>query len=300
VSDGDDKELESIYKEVHAIVKHEYSRTLELATAVTLVAEPKTISQILDILREFSPLVDAESHLARVNKKDGTHLLLLCTDICSGDVESRGRQVLQQLNASIDGGVGLSLVVVRVSRFCAWTAEQWREWRTFWPISNPRAQPVPMFERSDRHVQSALRAMQRCAELAADAERRGEARPNGAVFVRRSTGETVGEASCCVNGHPLDHAVMRAIADVAQTNDPAEQYICTQLDVYVLVEPCVMCSMALVHSRCDRVIFSLRDPKFGALASNYRLHTVDALNHHYEVFEGLNRSINATRFGMRA
>ncbi|XP_016984897.1 probable inactive tRNA-specific adenosine deaminase-like protein 3 [Drosophila rhopaloa] len=61
-------------------------------------------------------------------------------------------------------------------------------------------------------------------------------------------------------------------------------YLCTGYDVYLLQEPCLMCSMALVHSRAKRVFF-LRNSENGALATRFQLHSVRELNHHYEVFQ---------------
>ncbi|KAH8277584.1 hypothetical protein KR018_001681 [Drosophila ironensis] len=61
-------------------------------------------------------------------------------------------------------------------------------------------------------------------------------------------------------------------------------YLCTGYDVYLLQEPCLMCSMALVHSRAKRVFF-LRPSENGALATRFQLHSVKELNHHFEVFQ---------------
>ncbi|XP_023176677.1 probable inactive tRNA-specific adenosine deaminase-like protein 3 isoform X1 [Drosophila hydei] len=61
-------------------------------------------------------------------------------------------------------------------------------------------------------------------------------------------------------------------------------YLCTGYDVYLLREPCLMCSMALVHSRVKRIFFLERSDN-GALASKFQLHAVKELNHHYEVFQ---------------
>lgn len=66
---------------------------------------------------------------------------------------------------------------------------------------------------------------------------------------------------------------------------PSGPYLCTGYDVYTTNEPCIMCSMALVHSRARRVMFSLKNEENGALSST-KLHTIQALNHRYEVFTG--------------
>ncbi|KAJ8282591.1 hypothetical protein COCON_G00051100 [Conger conger] len=72
--------------------------------------------------------------------------------------------------------------------------------------------------------------------------------------------------------------------------DQAEQswvpYICTGYDLYVTREPCVMCAMALVHSRISRVFYGAASED-GALGTKYKIHTQKDLNHHFEVFKGV-------------
>ncbi|CAH2084256.1 unnamed protein product [Euphydryas editha] len=63
-------------------------------------------------------------------------------------------------------------------------------------------------------------------------------------------------------------------------------YLCTGYYVYMLREPCVMCSMALVHARAKRVFFCIDNKKCGALKSKTKLQMITSLNHHFEVFTG--------------
>lgn len=61
-------------------------------------------------------------------------------------------------------------------------------------------------------------------------------------------------------------------------------YLCTGYYIYMFKEPCVMCAMALVHSRVKRVFFCLDNNKYGGLKSQVKLQTINSLNHHFEVF----------------
>lgn len=60
-------------------------------------------------------------------------------------------------------------------------------------------------------------------------------------------------------------------------------YLCTGYSIYLLYEPCLMCAMALIHSRAKRVFYH-RQQNSGALGSMTKLHTNKSLNHRYEAF----------------
>jgi tRNA-specific adenosine deaminase 3 len=66
--------------------------------------------------------------------------------------------------------------------------------------------------------------------------------------------------------------------------DHARPYLANDLDLYVTHEPCVMCAMALVHSRIRHVFFLFPNPVHGGLGGRYHVHNNPSLNHHFQAF----------------
>ncbi len=85
-------------------------------------------------------------------------------------------------------------------------------------------------------------------------------------------------------GDPTAHAEMIAI--VAATRALGYQRLegCT---VYTTVEPCFMCAGALAHARIARVVWGVRDPKFGGCASLGSVLSDPRLNHRAAIAEGV-------------
>lgn len=71
-------------------------------------------------------------------------------------------------------------------------------------------------------------------------------------------------------------------------------YLCTGYDVYLRREPCHMCAMALVHMRTRRVFYS-EPSKDGALGTNDKIHTLEGINHRFEVFSDILNTNNSDR-----
>lgn len=57
--------------------------------------------------------------------------------------------------------------------------------------------------------------------------------------------------------------------------------------LYVTLEPCAMCAMAMIHARLSRVVFGAYDPKTGAAGSAFDLLTDPRHNHRLEVTGGV-------------
>ena len=125
--------------------------------------------------------------------------------------------------------------------------------------------------------------MQLALELASRAAAAGEV-PVGAVVVRGD--EIVGRGyNQPISGNdPSAHAEIMALRDAGRT---LGNYRLLDCDLYVTLEPCVMCSGAIMHARIRRVVFGAGDPKTGACGSVVDLFADTKLNHHATVTGGV-------------
>ncbi len=83
---------------------------------------------------------------------------------------------------------------------------------------------------------------------------------------------------------PTAHAEMIAITQAANTISSKWLHDCV---MYVTLEPCSMCSGAMVLSRIKRLIFGARDPKAGACGSALNIIKNQELNHRIDWAEGI-------------
>jgi tRNA(adenine34) deaminase len=83
---------------------------------------------------------------------------------------------------------------------------------------------------------------------------------------------------------PTAHAEVIVLREAART---IGNYRLTNADVYVTVEPCLMCVGALVHARVRNLVYGAPEPKTGALVSTMRAFETAGLNHRFEVTGGI-------------
>ena len=108
--------------------------------------------------------------------------------------------------------------------------------------------------------------------------------PVGAVVV--IDGEIVGRGFNQPIGRqdPTAHAEIMALRDAAAR---VGNYRLPGSTLYVTLEPCVMCSGAIIHARVARVVFGATDPKTGAAGSVIDLYSEERLNHHADIVGGV-------------
>ncbi len=125
--------------------------------------------------------------------------------------------------------------------------------------------------------------MRHALELAKMAQDAGEV-PVGAVVVR--DGMIIGRGfNAPISRHdPSAHAEMMALRDAAQNTG---NYRLAGCELFVTLEPCLMCAGAIMHARIARLVYGASDPKTGACGGVLDVFSEHRLNHHTEVVSGV-------------
>lgn len=121
--------------------------------------------------------------------------------------------------------------------------------------------------------------MRLCLSLAETAASLGEV-PVGAALVYQdkliATGFNLRETKHDSSAHAEMLAIRRG-------SEVLSQWRLSDCDLYVTLEPCVMCAGALSQARIRHVYFGASDPKGGALGSLYQIHDDQRLNHRFPI-----------------
>ncbi|MEO5566275.1 MAG: tRNA adenosine(34) deaminase TadA [Luteimonas sp.] len=127
--------------------------------------------------------------------------------------------------------------------------------------------------------------MRHALSLADRAERDDDEIPVGAVLLG-ADGTMLGEGwNRNISDHdPSAHA---EILVLRQAGKALGNHRLTGCTLYVTLEPCAMCAMALVHARVARLVYAAADPKTGAAGSVFDLLADPRHNHHVDVQGGV-------------
>jgi tRNA(adenine34) deaminase len=119
--------------------------------------------------------------------------------------------------------------------------------------------------------------------LAKQAQAAGEV-PVGAVVVKN--GEIIGRGfNAPISRHdPSAHAEIQALRDAAEQ---IGNYRLVDCELFVTLEPCLMCAGAMMHARIARVVYGASDFKTGACGSVLNVFAEQRLNHHTAVQGGV-------------
>lgn len=279
---------------------------------------PAEANKIIQILSQRLPLDDGLIHLKRIRRiasddesKNYTLEVLLCR-----------QEVWLLRDADLDNCLKQFALKTRLHHVPAvppLSKEELIQWRQLWPLSyRPgRERYIPPDCQELRNMYNHL---QYVSEQAIAVQ--GDHCKQFAILVHPATNIRVAEGRDSSfrnsnrndNSRPvnstLKHAVMNCIesfsiphGDSAKVrrksgatekgspnergaNSPlrSDQYLGTGLDCYMLREPCVMCAMALVHSRIRRVVFVAYNEDVVSGLSDAKIHNEPSLNHRFDAF----------------
>ncbi|HEV7855827.1 MAG TPA: tRNA adenosine(34) deaminase TadA [Herminiimonas sp.] len=108
--------------------------------------------------------------------------------------------------------------------------------------------------------------------------------PVGAVVVKDGEIIATGFNQPIGTHDPTAHAEIMALRAAAAI---LGNYRLPGCELFVTLEPCAMCSGAMLHARLARVVYGASDPKTGACGSIVNLFEQDQLNHHTELVGGV-------------
>lgn len=108
--------------------------------------------------------------------------------------------------------------------------------------------------------------------------------PIGAIIVKNDeiVGRGYNQKECLKDA--TNHAEILAVKNASQT---IGGWRLTGCEMYVTIEPCVMCAGALYQTRIDKVYIGADDPKGGGVESLYQIFSDDRLNHIVEFESGI-------------
>ncbi|MCK7595114.1 tRNA adenosine(34) deaminase TadA [Lysobacter sp. CAU 1642] len=127
--------------------------------------------------------------------------------------------------------------------------------------------------------------MREVLALADEAEREHDEVPVAALLVD-AAGEVIGRGfnRNIAWQDPSAHAEIVALREAGQR---VRNHRLPGTTLYVSLEPCAMCAMALVHARIARLVYATPDPKTGACGSVFDLIADPRHNHRIEVCAGV-------------
>lgn len=270
---------------------------------VDTITDRTRTSKIVKDLAEYSPITSL-NHLKRIKNQSAILMLAegLNLEQCVIELKKKG--------FDFDGLLGQPKIVP-VPKLMPKTCNQNQQARKLWPCNFHPDKRLESILAGEFFDQLQLATIEGYMRIALECTKMGSGGV-GVVVVDPQCDQIVAKSGDFRVEHPVKHAVMCVVDEVAKTQgggawnpqtmvriqqeiskcqatDKTGPYLCTNYDVYITREPCVMCAMALVHSRVRRVFYgcSKTSDGPGGLGSSVSVHLLKGLNHRFEVFAGV-------------
>lgn len=259
---------------------------------IDTIIERKMTSKIVKNLNDIAP-VSFLTHLKRVN--NNRIILILANDLqpneCVSELKQKGFDFI---------GLSGHPMILEVPKSMPKTHLQNTLARQFWPCNFHPDKQIESLLSNTYFSQLQLSKFENFMRLALTC---AEDVCSGAVVVDPMNDSVIAQSADFRHEHPIKHAVMCVVDKVAEcqgggawskninsskitSKDKSGPYLCTGYDIFIVREPCIMCSMALVHSRVKRIFYGCSSID-GGLESLTSIHLLKGINHRFEVFGGI-------------
>ena len=225
--------------------------------------DPKFIERTMRYFQSEFPLSDC-MHLKRIKGRD----ILVCPVSLTSreEIEKKIFVGLSHRNILLETA---AIGVVKVAADPVLTLKQYSVANALWPIRLT----VPLVDSE---------APKKLGEIHEKFQKLFDS-GNNCLFAKDGV-EVFGSCTDPRSAHHYKHAILNACHSVGAVSD----YLATDFEVFCLSEPCLMCSMALLHSRVAKVYYLVnkRTEKsaWGGLGSILSIHANKQLNHRFQVF----------------
>ncbi|CEF68098.1 Acyl-CoA synthetase family member 4 [Strongyloides ratti] len=237
---------------------------------VLKISNKKLLSKLL---LNFPKLPEEYEHLKRI--RNGCEFLI---EPLTGDglLSQRCTEVIEEIFKNDEK---FEMEIVEVPSIMPLSKLQKEAVRECWPVKCKRIKEVD--DTINENIFNEYEA-KRIIELFEEVEL-----SNGVIIYDPKNDKVIIKIDNYEKEHILDHPVRRAIdklSELQSNTSSCEQYLATGYYIILGEEICAMCSMALVHSRANKVFFGKPLPSKGVLISNWRIMEEPKINHHYSLF----------------
>lgn len=267
----------------------------EVSVQLVYTARLKTKKDASNLLKILTPLPAELEHLKRIRSRNNELEIVI------------GKKCLSSDHPAFDSFVSSTIVKTPVPLHKPLSTVQFQKYNEYWPCNfHPEKEIEKLlsvncgFDRNEFEAisKNVTIVLNKCSEVG---------RQVCAIY------DPHDEELVCLSTSSdgiLSHAVMNCLTLLAATqiNSTEEKmvnekwhsgeilctkrivrnkhtdYLCTGLEIYLSHEPCIMCAMALLHSRAMKLFF-VNEVRNGALRSAVKLHCLDGINHRFKVFK---------------
>lgn len=245
-----------------------------------MIADVADSHKISDIVRQVNRLLPDPSlkHLKKIRRTDdGLCQILLGKD----ELVQENLQRLQSLSL-------LNLKSCDIPARQPLTRAQFEECKLLWPTSFHEEKYVKKCLEGRRFSEKELHTIRQVADRLISRKRES----GRSVTLIVDDDVILADESDDTDRHPLHHSAILAVDTIARKRVTEKAgsggYVCTGLDAFTSQECCLMCAMALLHSRIGRIFF-LKDGGRGCCPpdqpfTRMKLHANESLNHGFEVW----------------